>query len=225
VQSRPVMSGSVCRWAIPIALGLAVLVAVGDAVRGHSRQHPALTPAVPDRIGLTAVSDGDALRLEWSRTAETVRTATDAVLYIEDGKSHSQMKLNESQLAGSSVRYWPETQYVRFRLEVHGASRNATDQVEVATKGGPSQAEKRQMRAVVEKARPSPFERPKPEVVRKPSEISLVAKTIPKAPEPAVQPKESRFGRMVGRIPLLRRLRKHPQAPDPPQVADTDLRR
>jgi hypothetical protein len=78
-------------------------------------------------------------------------------------------------------------------------------------------------RAMLQQARPSPFERTKLEIV--------VTQTLPapvNSPELAAQvqelaaasarvaaaepPRESRLDRVISRIPLLRRLRKHPQS-------------
>jgi hypothetical protein len=76
-------------------------------------------------------------------------------------------------------------------------------------------------RAMMQQARPSPFERTKLEIV--------VTQTLPapvNSPELAAQelaaasarvaaaepPRESRLDRVISRIPLLRRFRKHPQS-------------
>jgi len=62
--------------------------------------------------------------------------------------------------------------------------------------------------------RPSPFERPATEIVKSeapPPEIAQAVQQEPVPVQPAVH-RESGFGRLISRIPLLRRLKKeHPQ--------------
>jgi hypothetical protein len=78
-----------------------------------------------------------------------------------------------------------------------------------------------QARAMVQQARPSPFERVAPDlVVTQTRPAPVLAASAPvleleAAPEPvaaADPPRESRLDRVISRIPLLRRLRKHPQS-------------
>jgi hypothetical protein len=221
------------RWIVPLAVGLAVLAVIADAVLVLPHRRPTPQPVVVDRIGLEAKADADGIRLQWDRNANSVRTATHASLSISDGNSKSQLNLTDKQLASYAVRYWPETQRVRFRLNLYRGTETVADEVEVLANPTPITAETSRSRAVIEKARPSPFERARPEVVRKREDRSLVASEVPKPPETAAvpkpqtvaAPKESRWGHLVSRIPLLRRLKKHPQAPDSQPVVDTEERR
>src|SRR5262245_4634576 len=221
------------RWIVPSAIALVVLAVIADAVLVFPHRRPAPQPVVADRIGLEAKTDGDGIRLQWDRNANAIRTATHASLSISDGNSKSQLDLTDKQLASYAVRYWPETQRVRFRLNLYRGTDTVVDEVEVLTNPAPITAETSRTRTVIEKARPSPFERARPEVVRKREDRSLVASEVRKPPEttavpkpqPVAVPKESRWGHLVSRIPLLRRLKKHPQAPDSQPVADTEERR
>jgi len=75
-------------------------------------------------------------------------------------------------------------------------------------------------RAIMQQARPSPFERtaleivvtqtrPAPVTSPQPGALELAAASEPVAA--AEPPQESRLDRVISRIPLLRRLRKHSQ--------------
>src|SRR5215831_9159619 len=155
------------RWIVPLAVGLAVLAVIADAVLVLPHRHPSPQPVVADRIGLEAKADGDGIRLQWDRNANPVRTATHALLAITDGNSKSQLNLTDTQLASYTVRYWPETQRVRFRLNLYQGTKSVTDEVEVLANPSPITAATSGSRALIEKARPSPFKRSRPEVIRK----------------------------------------------------------
>lgn len=212
------------RWLLPVVLGAVALVAIGDAVLMRPRPLAARKPAVPDKIGLAASRDGDGLRLEWNRNAGVVRSASHAFLYIEDGKYQSQFNLSAGQLADSTVHYWPETGNVRFRLAVYHGSESVADEVRIAAeRSGP--VVHTASRTVVERARPSPFERTRPEVVRRqlmPTAVS--AAVVHREPESVVIEEPRRKG-FLSRIPLLRRLAKHPETTDQPPVDDTPAHR
>ena len=184
------------------------------------RRHPvSVRPrAIPEQIGLHAGAEGEGLRVQWDRDSRPIRNADHAILFIEDGALKSQLDLTGRQLDSSSIMYWPESERVTFRLEVYRGSQNSSDSVDFA----PAQArgrhrQERLARAIVEPARPSPFEhvepvievtqlRPEPVVAAQ--ELELAASELAAAAEP---PRESRLDRVISRIPLLRRLRKHPQ--------------
>ena len=208
-------------------LGLALLIAIGDAILVLRAPPKSPIPVVTDKIGLAVIRDGDGLRVEWNRHAGTVRRATDAMLYIQDGKHQSQLNLDGKQLTGSSVRYWPETENIQFRLEVHNGTASVSDEVRVA-------AERAQIapRAVVERVRPSPFKRTRPEVVRHgPARPAAPENVVRRDLEPVhragaeARHRESGWAKVVGKIPLLRRLKKHPQTTDSQSVHDTEPRR
>jgi hypothetical protein len=206
------------RWALPVALGLAVLITIGGAVIMRPRHQQAVaSPVVSDRIGLAASADGDGLRLEWNRNAPKVRSANHALLYIQDGNKKSRLHITGQQLAASTVRYWPESPEVHFRLELYHGDETVADEVRVATAKSPA-APKGASRTALERARPSPFERVKADVVRRPSQVPVVAAAVREEPPPlpAAKPKESGWGKFVSRIPLLRRLKKHPQTSESP---------
>ena len=208
------------RWALPAALGGVLAIAGADAVL--MRRHPvSVRPrAIPEQIGLHADAEGEGLRVQWDRGSRPIRNADRAVLFIEDGGVHSQLDLTGRQLGGSSVMYWPESERVVFRLEVYRGSQRSSDSADFALPQARSQ--RRQAgpaHAIVQQVRPSPFERVAPDlVVTQTRPVPVLAPGAPAlelvaAPEPVAEPpRESRLDRVISRIPLLRRLRKHPQS-------------
>ena len=203
------------RWALPAALCGVVAITSADVVL--MRRHPvsARPRAIQEKIGLHADAEGEGLRVQWDRGSRPIRNADRAILYIEDGTLRNQLDLTGRQLDGSSVKYWPESERVTFRLEVYRGSQSSSDSVDIA----PAQArgQRRQAgpaRAIVE-ARPSPFEHETPEIVVTQTLPAPVVPPRAPAPEPvavAEPPRESGLDRLISRIPLLRRLRKHPQS-------------
>jgi hypothetical protein len=210
------------RWVLPVALGGVVTLAGADAFL--MRRHPISVPsrAIPEKIGLHADAEDGGLRVGWDRASRPIRDADRAVLYIEDGLLRSHVNLTGRQLDGSTVLYWPETDRVSFRLDVYRGSLSSSDSAACelprdAIRHRPQGAE----RAIVEQARPSPFELVRPEIVTTqtlPPPV-LPASEPPEALDPAPQPgsvteqpSESRLDRMISKIPLLRRLEKHPQS-------------
>jgi hypothetical protein len=155
------------------------------------------------------------MRVQWDRASRPIRNADRAVLFIEDGTVKSQLDLTGRQLDSSSVMYLPQSERVTFRLEVHRGSQSTGDSAALDL----SQDRKRHRRqgparAIVQPLRPSPFEHVDPEIeVTQTLPVHAVAAREP-SPEPvrtsSESPKESRLGRWISRIPLLRHLRKHP---------------
>jgi hypothetical protein len=176
--------------------------------------------AIPEQIGLHANAEGEGVRVQWDRASRPIRNADRAVLFIEDGTVKSQLDLTGRQLDSSSVMYLPQSERVTFRLEVHRGSQSTSDSAALDL----SQDRKRHRRqgparAIVQPLRPSPFEHVDPEIeVTQTLPVHAVAAREPApSPEPvrtssAESPKESRLGRWISRIPLLRHLRKHPQS-------------
>ena len=107
------------RWALPAAIGGVLAIGAVDAVL--MQRHPvSVRPvAMPEQIGLHADADGEGMRVQWDRASRPIRNADRAILYIEDGALQSQLDLTGRQLDSSSVRYWPESERVKFRLEVY----------------------------------------------------------------------------------------------------------
>lgn len=181
------------------------------------RRHPvsARPRAIPEQIGLHADAEGEVLRVQWNRGSRSIRNADRAILYIEDGTLRNQLDLTGRQLDGSSVKYWPESERVTFRLEVYRGGLSSSDSVDF---GVPHSGGRRRQagpaRAIVE-ARPSPFERVEPEIVVTQTRPVPMVPPVAPAREPvavAEPPRESRLNRMLSRIPLLRRFRSRPSS-------------
>lgn len=210
------------RWLLPAALAGVVAIAGTDAFL--MRHHRISVPqrGIRENIRLRADEEDGGLRVEWDRASQPIRLADRAVLYIEDGSLRSQVNLTGLQLERSTVLYRPQTDRVIFRLEVDHGDLSSSDTVSC----GLSPDAKRQRRpgterAIVEQARPSPFELVRPEIVTTqklpppavtPDESSEALDPVPQPSTAAEQPGESRLDRMISKIPLLRRLEKHPQS-------------
>jgi hypothetical protein len=210
------------RWFLPTVIaGILTLAVVDIMLLRRSKPATVSAPSPPEKIGLNAQDEGDALRLQWDRKSRPIRDASRAVLYIHDGNNNSQLELTDRQLAAASVRYWPDADSVTFRMDVFHWDGNSSETV---TAPRPLQRVKKslRLRAVVDQVRPSPFERGRaPETAQ--GSADRVAPPPREAPElvKPEPPKESRLGRMFSKIPLLRRLRKHSESDDskPPAVA------
>jgi len=175
------------------------------------RRHPIKPHTRPQAqtIGLHAEDDGEALRIQWNRHSRPVVNADHAVLYISDGGQQRQVTLSGVQLDSSSVRYWPESPRVSFRMEVFRGDQRSSDatDLEFSHKLRAKQAGQ----TAVEKLRPSPFEQVQPEIVvvqyRPPAVILPQVAAAPQQVE-----EKSSFDRVLSKIPLLRRLRKHQES-------------
>jgi hypothetical protein len=192
-------------------------IAGTDAILVQHRPISLPPRTVPEKIGLRADAEGGGLRVEWNRVSRPVRCADRAVLYIEDGSIRSRVNLTGRQLDRSTVLYWPETDRVNFRLEVYrGQARSS----ESAACGLPRDAIRRKRReadrAIVEQARPSPFERVRPEIVTTetlpPPKPIRRAEVVDLSTRLGTEADESSENGMISKIPLLPRVEKHPQS-------------
>jgi hypothetical protein len=182
-----------------VMIGVAVWLTVG-------RREPPPRPAVVHNtqpVALFVQHDGTALRLHWNPDADAVRQAGAGALLIADGPRQSRLDLTPADLRSGVASYWPESPNVDFKLELDGAP------------AGELQAP---ALAVREEPRPSPFvappkpKRPVAENLPKPYTVheadrAAVAEQAQDEEEPSR--KQSKWKRMTGKIPLLRRLNKH----------------
>jgi hypothetical protein len=224
------------------------------------------TPPVPPPVSNSAVvrllveRDADMLRLRWNPDAPEVRAASRGTLVIDDGAHRSRLPLDSAELLEGTATYRPETQDVRFRLEL---ANGAGGEIQVSTVERPSpfQPEPKPPVIIVDAA-PKPHrsgagsvsetddEEPRATYTRywtpatpvrppetkapralapvvapaPPPSVSYAERTAatPSRREPARQeasvvpaeapaeqtPKQSRLGRVVHKIPLLRRIHK-----------------
>ena len=181
-------------------------------------------PAIPEQIGLHANAEGEGLRVQWDRASRPIRNADHAVLFIEDGTVKSQLDLTGRQLDSSSVMYLPQSERVTFRLVVHRGSQSSSDSASLDLSQDRNRHRRQgPARAIVQPVRPSPFQHMDPEIeVTQTLPVRAVAARAP-VPEPVAErapvaepQKESRLGRWISRIPLLRHLRKAPPSDETP---------
>jgi hypothetical protein len=220
---KPMLARHIPRWALPAALGGVLAIVAADAVLMQRHPVSVRPPAVPETIGLRADAEGERLRVQWNRASRQIRNADHAVLFIEDGTVETKLDLTGRQLDSASVLYWPESERVTFRLEVYRGAQSSSDSTEVAP--APARGRRKPAglaRALVEQTRPSAFQQEEPatgETQTLPAPVVAHRQTPePPPPEPeavplpaaAGPPRESRVSRMISKIPLLRRLRKHP---------------
>jgi hypothetical protein len=179
-------------WTLFI-VGLALLAAAGIVVV-RDRSKPAPAPATAPRTALTTPlldvqHDGAALRLYWNAAAPEVRSAKSGALLVTDGGKESRMELRPQELRSGGASWWPESRDVTFRLELDDAPAGT-------------------LRASAQPApetKPSAFQTP-----AKPRPKSATVKRVAAPVEVEQTPKpESKFGRAFGKIPLLRRLKRH----------------
>jgi hypothetical protein len=164
------------------------------------------------------------LLVAWDGSSLPVHNASHAILHIKDGPRQSQTDLNSQQLRAANVKYWPETQKVTFMLEVYQGDGSISESVEFAGDTGdpPSVTAVQPKRPVMEANASGEPARPSPFALHARREITLATPapqprlmmTAAATPPPSVAEnpdRESRLGRMMSKIPWLRRLKKHPQ--------------
>jgi len=195
-------------WAI--ATALAGVLALGAVDLYMLRRHSIAPPPRPgaDTIGLHADADGDAVRLQWNRRGRTIVNADHAVLYISDGSSERMVELNGEQLDRANVVYYPQNQHVSFRMDVYRGRLSLTDTT--SSELGHPRRTREPGRVAFERVRPSPFEQVQPEIVvtqRRP--VPVVLHTVETQPDVAANHQPGSFERVLGKIPLLRRLSSH----------------
>jgi len=185
-----------------VMIGVAVWLTVG-------RVSPAPAAAPPPHnaapVALFVQHDGAALRLHWNPDSDAVRQAGRGALAIGDGPRQSRLDLTPADLRAGVASYWPESPNVDFKLELDGAT------------AGELQAPALEVR---EEPRPSPFQAapkpkrpvavaedlPKPHTIREADRAAVVEQS---QDEEESTHKPSKWKRMTGKIPLLRRLNKH----------------
>jgi hypothetical protein len=208
------------RWTLPAALGGVLAMAAVNLVLMQRRPVSVRPQAMAETIGLRADAEGEGVRVQWDRGSRPIRNADHATLFIEDGKLKSQLDLTGRQLDGSSVLYNPESERVAFRLEVYRGGLSSSESAAFVVPGWSRHGQAGGARAVVEPLRPSPFERVEPEIVQiqMPPAPVVAPEAPPPEPAAAAKPtaseplKRGRLDRAISKIPLLRRLSKHPQS-------------
>ncbi len=190
---------------------------------------PEKTPHIP----LNAEQDGTAILVYWDRKSPAFNNATKAILYITDGDRKTQLKLDKDDLKAGEVSYRPRSSEVTFHLQVTGRGYTSDDSIRVIGNAPVQRADstpplpaapqgtatRTDTRADVDEYHaPSPFTPvPKPMM---PTPLPTAAQPA-RSPEPevpvTVEPAgPSAVAKVIGHIPLLRRLKKQPQPVVPP---------
>jgi hypothetical protein len=188
------------KWVQPIMFA-ALFGAIAGLIAGQFKSNapapaPLLVQAAPQGLLLRVERDDPGLKLRWEGESSTVRHATHGELHITDGNHKSKLRLGADGLRAGLFSYKPETEEVEFRLDVHTpqgtVTRSAITEPAVAAK------------------KPSPFE--DPNAVRR-ARTPRLAGPVRMATQPVLEkagpPKsESGLSRVIGKIPLLRRLKR-----------------
>src|SRR5206468_1404064 len=104
----------------------------------YLRAHPSTTEAAtagsaePDFLSdsrLRVVTEGDHLRVSWSRQSAAVKSVNDGVLEVKDGSHRHKFQLNSRDIATGSIVYRPGSDDVTFRLAVHDQAGSFTDEI------------------------------------------------------------------------------------------------
>ncbi len=215
--------GQVAGGLAAIAVGAATLAVVvhyrpKPPAMAASVESPSTAQRQSDRVDLTVGREGDALVVRWPGLPE----ADHGSLKITDGKYQSTLNLGCTELRAGQLTYWPESPLVAFRLDVSSGGRTLTGTIHAA-----GTAE------LPDEPKPSPFDSPstlKSKVLRnakmtysdRPGTVSQAPQPKPLAPI-SFRPQVSVVAEPVlkrgvlSRIPLLRRIRKSPQAFVPPR--------
>ncbi|MBV8897913.1 MAG: energy transducer TonB [Acidobacteriaceae bacterium] len=91
-------------------------------------------------LNLRVEGQGDRVLLSWNRRNSIVRTASGAILRINDGPRSRDVQLDPAQVENGAVLYRPTSDDVSFRLEVHGQDGTAVaENLRVLDSGGPAQ--------------------------------------------------------------------------------------
>lgn len=173
------------QWTLGAAGVAMMTAALWIVLRGDGAPAPAPQAAAPPSTPLRVERQGAMMRLQWNPASPDVRAARSGAIVIHDGKRESRMDLTSAELRAGMASYWPESKDVSFHLELDGGQAGFV------------------RAASVSQDRPSPFEVKEPRR-RKSYPIKRIQPAVVTAAEVK---RESGFGKVIGKIPLLRRLR------------------
>lgn len=106
----------------PLLLGSGLCIAlVHDAFASSQQREPPPPPQarVDKPLGLRIDRQRDGVVIRWNRDSEALRTASRAVLEIEDGIQTRSLDLDSSELVEGSLFYKPSSDKVDFRLTAY----------------------------------------------------------------------------------------------------------
>ena len=106
------------------SIALFVVLFVYPGFVGKSSK-PATTAAVDTSpLQLRVERTAGELLLTWNRDSDAIRTATKAVLTINDGDQHENVEMDLAQLRNGSIVYSPSGADISFKMEVSGKNQS-----------------------------------------------------------------------------------------------------
>jgi len=175
-------------WSWGLAAFTLAVVAV-SLLSYYFRHSAAPNRQAPNYLYLTVERAGPDLRLLWDGNSQTVRSATRAVLHIQDGSQQSDRELKPSELLAGQYTYQPMYSAVTFRLNVYAGEPNAVGLVQVMFPPSPftlAPSTEANARPSIEPASPPSRQPPSTQPQERPTARPQV-KPIPRAPTPGVQ--------------------------------------
>jgi TonB family protein len=213
------------RLFVPSA-AIVATVAAGISLHHRLTTSAAVTPhpAVPqqtDRIDLTVGHNGEALAVRWPVST----TADHGLLTITDGNHKTRMELDGDDIRSGLLTYWPDSQTVTFRLELISGSRTLEGQASSTVPAAAPDPAAGAGRVSAGASKPSPFAPPsrKRDRALHPAKMTYTQPRNPLVtplayrPQVAVVAEPVQKRGVLGRIPLLGRLRKTPDGFVPPR--------
>lgn len=120
------------KWAFAaLTVALLTIGLFSYSFRAAARPAPAPDHRAPNYLYLTVERNGPGLRLLWDGNSSAVRSATRAVLHIQDGDQQSDRELAPSQLLAGQIAYQPQHSAVTFRLNVYAGEPDAIGLLQV----------------------------------------------------------------------------------------------
>ncbi|MBS1856191.1 MAG: TonB family protein [Acidobacteria bacterium] len=112
---------------------LFVVLFVYPGLMRTSSKAPAAAQSDSSPLQLRVERTNGALLLTWNRDSDAVRSATKAVLTINDGPQHENVDMDLAQLRNGSIVYSPQTSDISFQMEVTGkdAAKTTSESVRV----------------------------------------------------------------------------------------------
>lgn len=135
----PLASSAIVFTAVAAAAGSFAFFAFhGSPSSGPNSFWRSILPS--NGLNLRVEGQGDRVLLSWNRRNSVVRTASGAILRIDDGPRSRDVQLDPAQVENGAVLYRPTSDDVSFRLEVRGQDGSTVaENLRVLDSGGPAQ--------------------------------------------------------------------------------------
>jgi hypothetical protein len=194
-------------------VGASVLVLLLAEVVWLHTPKPPNVPVSPVKgdLALGLRREGRALRVSWDRNSEAIRHSNHGTLNIIDGIHNTKLELNAVELRAGKLVYWPENDEVSVRLEVNSPTGMTTGTLQSRGVPPPPQAVAESEGPIARK--PSPFDTPRRHPLQKVSVPPAVERITQSNEDAATVKSTGFFGRLVHKIPVVRRLQKSGHRP------------